>query len=212
MHNKEEKEALKQLLDSLRTDTDKDQLTFDFDLNSMAAQPALTISGISSDTIDLSGIGASGSLNSIYDYTYNGASYPSITIGPNTGSNITGIGTITTNGTGGYGLAIGGGGSGGGGGAGKVLTTGTNGLTWSDFSNKSNTLQVNGDANFEGDIKIKGKSLVDSLEKIEEKLAILRPNEKLEEKWDELRELRNRYMELEKEIIEKEKMWDILKK
>ena len=79
------------------------------------------------------------------------------------------------------------------------------------YSNKS-TLQVNGNANFEGDVKIKGKSLIDSLEKIEEKLAILRPNIELENKWNELRELRNKYVELEKEIIEKEKIWDILKK
>jgi hypothetical protein len=180
----------------------KDQLTFDFDtMNSAAGQPALTISGISGDTIDLSGIGATGSLNSIYDFSYNGASYPSITIGPNTSDLI--------NGTGGYGYAIGGGGSV----AGQVLTTGTSGISWSDFNNNVKpSLHVNGDANFDGDVKIKGKSLTDSLEKIEEKLAILRPNEKLEEKWDELRDLRNRYIELEKEIIEKEKMWDILKK
>ena len=79
------------------------------------------------------------------------------------------------------------------------------------YSNKS-TLQVNGNANFEGDVKIKGKSLIESLEKIEEKLAILRPNTELESKWDELRELRKKYVELEKEIIEKEKIWDILKK
>lgn len=96
-----------------------------------------------------------------------------------------------------------------------ILTTGTNGINWSDLT-YANTgqgaLQVKGDAEFEGDIKIKGKSLVDSLEKIEEKLAILRPNKKLEEKWEELRDLRKRYMELEAEIIEKEKMWDILKK
>jgi hypothetical protein len=90
--------------------------------------------------------------------------------------------------------------------------TGTDTITIADWGNLSNTLQVNGDANFEGDIKIKGKSLVDSLEKIEEKLAILRPNEQLEEKWEELRNLRKQYMELEKEIIEKEKIWDILKK
>ena len=37
-------------------------------------------------------------------------------------------------------------------------------------------------------------------------------NEKLEEKWDNLRELRKQYMELEAEIIEKEKIWTILKK
>ena len=71
----------------------------------------------------------------------------------------------------------------------QVLTTGTSGITWSDFGNVSpGALQVKGDAEFEGDIKIKGKSLISTLEKIEEKLAILTPNEKLEEKWDELRE------------------------
>lgn len=93
-------------------------------------------------------------------------------------------------------------------------TTTTDTITLSDWSNinPNNTLHVNGDANFEGDVKLKGKSLVESLEKIEEKLAILRPNEKLEEKWDQLRDLRKQYMELEAEIIEKEKMWDILKK
>ena len=73
-------------------------------------------------------------------------------------------------------------------------------------------LQVHGDANFEGDVKIKGKSIADSLERIEERLAILRPNEELEEKWDKLRGLRQMYMELEAEIKEKEKMWAILKK
>ena len=73
-------------------------------------------------------------------------------------------------------------------------------------------MQVKGDADFEGDLKLKGKSLKDSLEAIEERLAILRPNEELEEKWENLRGLRKMYMELEAEIIEKEKMWAILKK
>lgn len=73
-------------------------------------------------------------------------------------------------------------------------------------------LHVKGDADFEGDIKIKGKSLTESLEKIEEKLAILRPNEALEEKWENLRSLRKMYMDLEKEIIEQEKIYNILKK
>jgi hypothetical protein len=49
-------------------------------------------------------------------------------------------------------------------------------------------------------------------EKIEERLAILHPNEALEEKWEDLRNLRKAYIELEAEIIEKEKMWAILKK
>lgn len=81
-----------------------------------------------------------------------------------------------------------------------------------------NTIDVKGDANFDGkveiqgDLSLQGKSLKDSLDRIEERLAILRPNEELEEKWEQLRGLRKMYMELEAEIIEKEKVWSILKK
>lgn len=74
------------------------------------------------------------------------------------------------------------------------------------------TLTVNGDADISGDLKVQGKSIAESLDAIEERLAILRPNEELEEKWDNLRGLRKMYMELEAEIIEKEKIWGILKK
>lgn len=73
-------------------------------------------------------------------------------------------------------------------------------------------LQVKGDAEFEGDIKLKGKSLDKTLTKIEERLAILHPNEKLEEKWAKLKELRKQYLELEADIIEKEKIVEILKR
>jgi hypothetical protein len=91
-------------------------------------------------------------------------------------------------------------------------TTGTN-PTWTiNPSTTNNQLTVKGDAEFEGDIKIKGKSLNESLERIEERLAILRPNEDLEKRWEDLRALRNAYKELEAEIIEKEKAWDILKR
>ena len=45
----------------------------------------------------------------------------------------------------------------------------------------NSSLDVNGDANFEGDIKWKGRSLGDLLETIEKRLAILTPDpEKLE--------------------------------
>ncbi len=95
---------------------------------------------------------------------------------------------------------------------------GSNGASanWSDTITVSTgihpSLAVKGDATFEGDVKINGKSIGDSLERIEERLAILRPNEELEEKWENLRGLRKMYMDLEAEIIEKEKMWSILKK
>ena len=97
---------------------------------------------------------------------------------------------------------------------GSTMTNGTTG-TYSIATNpnlEGTSLKVKGDADFEGDVTIKGKSIKESLEKIEEKLAILHPNEELEKKWENLRELRKQYMELEQEIIEKEKMWEILKK
>ena len=63
-----------------------------------------------------------------------------------------------------------------------------------------------------GDFKIGERSLKDFMDKVEQRLAILRPNEALEARWDELKELGDRYRKLEKELQEKEKMWDILKK
>ena len=100
------------------------------------------------------------------------------------------------------------------------VTTGSNlsydfgNIQWATSSSNLNgsTLEVQGDANFHGDVKIQGKSIVDSLERIEERLAILRPNEELEEKWEKLRGLRKMYMELEAEIKEKEHIWATLKK
>ena len=112
-------------------------------------------------------------------------------------------------------------------GAGQVVTTtGDGSLYWgnlngtttsfgtitADPSLKGNSLSVKGNADFEGEVTIKGKNLTEMLEKIDERLAILHPNEKLEDKWDELKELGKRYRELEQEIIEKERMWAILNK
>jgi hypothetical protein len=111
--------------------------------------------------------------------------------------------------------------------AGQVYTTTSTGnvnwgnlngtsTSWATLSQDPNlsghSLSVKGTADFEGEVTIKGKSLTKMIEKIEERLAILHPNEKLEEKWDELKELGKRYKELEAEIIEKEKVWAILKK
>ena len=99
---------------------------------------------------------------------------------------------------------------------GQVLTSNVNSAQWgsitTDPSIKGASLSVKGDADFEGEVTIKGKSLFDMFEKIEERLAILHTNPKLEDKWDELKELGKRYKELEQEIIEKEKMWAILQK
>ena len=61
------------------------------------------------------------------------------------------------------------------------------------------------------DIKVGGKSLTEAIEKIEERLGILKPNPELEDRWEQLKDLRKQYQELEKELLEKEKMWKILK-
>lgn len=77
---------------------------------------------------------------------------------------------------------------------------------------KGASLQVHGDAEFDGNVTIKGKSIVELIENIEKRLAILHPNEKLEEKWEKLKKLGDEYREMEKEILHAEEMWKILKK
>lgn len=79
-------------------------------------------------------------------------------------------------------------------------------------TNQNHSLTVQGTAHFEDEIIIKGKKLSEILEGIENRLAILHPTSELEERWEELKELRNKYIELEKNIIEKEKIWNELKK
>ena len=100
------------------------------------------------------------------------------------------------------------------GGSGQVLTTNGTNTSWitADPSLKGATLSVKCNADFEGEVTIKGKNLTEMLEKIDERLAILHPNPELEDRWDELKELSKRYKELEAELIEKEKVWAILKK
>jgi len=102
---------------------------------------------------------------------------------------------------------------------GYIITNGSSGsYNWGTTSNTVNTslsgatLHVKGDADFEGEVSIKGKNIADMFAKIEERLAILHPNPKLEEKWERLKSLGQMYRELEAEIIEKEKIWAILKK
>ena len=55
-------------------------------------------------------------------------------------------------------------------------------------------------------------SLKESLEKIQERLAILTPNLELEDRWVQLKSLREQYTKLEKELLEKEQIWKTLNK
>jgi len=90
-----------------------------------------------------------------------------------------------------------------------TVSNGTTG--WTTY-NQPQVLKVSGDAEFEGDIRIKGVSMSDRLDAIEERLGILRPNNDLEGKWEKLKKLGEEYRKLEKEILEGESIWDMLKK
>lgn len=61
------------------------------------------------------------------------------------------------------------------------------------------------------DIRIGGQSLNQTLQHIEDRLAILKPNPELEERWKQLQNLREQYVELERDLLEKEKIMKILK-
>jgi len=86
--------------------------------------------------------------------------------------------------------------------------TGTN-YAWNTTSINS-TLSVQGDAEFDGDITVKGRSLYEFMESVEQRLNILRPNPALEAEWDQLRALGKQYRELEQQLTEKSKMWNTL--
>jgi len=97
-------------------------------------------------------------------------------------------------------------------------TTGTSGAgtyNWNNTAITGNTkVQINGDGLVmqEGaDIVVGNKSLTKAIEQIEERLGILHPNPALEERWDKLKELRRQYIEMEKDLLEKEKLMKILK-
>lgn len=76
----------------------------------------------------------------------------------------------------------------------------------------SSDFTVRGDSTFYGDVTIKGKSILELLERMEHQLAIFTPNPELETRWEELRDLAKRYRELEADLRDKEKMWEILKR
>ena len=92
--------------------------------------------------------------------------------------------------------------------------TGTN-YAWNTTSTTTsieNTLQVKGDSEFDGDITVRGRSLTDFMDSVEQRLNILRPNSALESEWDQLREMGEQYRELERQLTEKAQMWAVLQR
>jgi hypothetical protein len=105
------------------------------------------------------------------------------------------------------------------GGGGSASTSGTGGWAGHYTTNSYNidststpSISVSGDSYFNGNVFLQGKNLLTILDKIQERLGIVEINAELEEKWEELKELGTRYRELEKSIMEQEKIWDLLKK
>jgi hypothetical protein len=109
-------------------------------------------------------------------------------------------------------ITIGGGGAGGSGGtyANTMWTTGTSGFNGTNAMdlNQSGMLSLKGK---NADIDINGKSLMKTLEALEERLNMLVPNPELEKEWDDLRRLGNRYRKIEAKCKEKAEMWNKLK-
>jgi hypothetical protein len=95
--------------------------------------------------------------------------------------------------------------------------TGTSALDWSNLtigSSVNSSITQGGIMELQGenaDLKINGRSLMSAIDALEQRLNILVPNPELEAEWDELRELGNRYRELERQCKEKGDMWAKLK-
>lgn len=96
---------------------------------------------------------------------------------------------------------------------GSIYTiAGSNGTSWNTQQPKVHLTKDGLDMGEDCDVKIGDWSLKEFAQKIEQRLAILSPNPKLEAEWEELKELGDRYRELEKDIKEKMKTWDVLKR
>lgn len=90
----------------------------------------------------------------------------------------------------------------------SVVTIGGNGgsgvytMGASNWNSAQPSLKVTGDADFEGDVKIRGKSIVALLQKIEDRLAILQPDPKRLAKYEALQEAYEHYKVLEALCVE----------
>ena len=84
--------------------------------------------------------------------------------------------------------------------ASPYLFSGSNGISYGTISTSmtSSPLTVTGDATFDGDIKWKGRSLGDMMEKIEKRLSILTPDPEKLEHFSALQKAYDHYKMLEK--------------
>lgn len=130
-----------------------------------------------SDSIDYDTISIDTSSMNSYNYSYSNIP-PSITISNSSSSNYGAVGS-----------------------SGSFLTSnGSNGTSWSNINwagSSQSSLNVKGDAEFEGDVKIKGVSIAKTLEAINERLAILHPDPAKLEHFAALKKAYEHYKTLE---------------
>lgn len=83
-------------------------------------------------------------------------------------------------------------------------------ISWS-ITNSTNT--VNSLSNIApGDIWVGGSSLIDRLESIEKRIAEVEKNSNLELRYPDLKKIGDEYSKLKSELMEKEKVLEILKR
>lgn len=97
-------------------------------------------------------------------------------------------------------------------GAGNYAWNPNSSVDWANITvgngSQSGRLQLQG---ADADIMVNGRSLMDAIDALEQRLNILVPNPELEDEWDELRRLGELYRELERKCKEKGEMWKKLK-
>lgn len=108
-------------------------------------------------------------------------------------------------------LTTGGGGTGG---TYSITNNSATGYTWGTSNTKTvstGEVRIVGDAVFEGNITWQDRDMRAWFESVESRLAILQPNVKLEAEYEELAELGRQYKEMERRLLEKQQVFDILK-
>ncbi|CAB4220639.1 hypothetical protein UFOVP1636_17 [uncultured Caudovirales phage] len=148
-------------------------------LSALTTADIASLSGI--DTLTLTGLGAQGSAGGSNTYNFNQTNWPSITMAGGAG----GSGTYANAGS-----------------SGMVFSTnGTYNQPWQNLTMTNNghqsSLNVKGDAEFEGKVKVNGQDLGEFMEALSDRLAILVPDPEKLEKFAALKASYEHYKLLE---------------
>jgi hypothetical protein len=92
-----------------------------------------------------------------------------------------------------------------------IWTTGTDGYHYIEpgrTNNRGGKLVLKGE---NADVDINGKSLVQWMQAMEERMNWMQPNVELEKEWTDLKKLGDRYRKLEQQCRDKAEVWNRLK-